>query len=93
MKTVCEVTPANCYTARCFALFIYFCSSPDPATVNCTVSIRHQYSSGSTMATTLRLRSALRLPWYVVLLVATYCLLHLGLVVEHPCATQGSNPD
>ena len=47
----------------------------------------------STMATTLRLRSALRLPWYVVLLVATYCLLHLGLVVEHPCATQGSNPD
>ena len=43
--------------------------------------------------TSLRLRSALRLPWYVVLLVATYCLLHLGLAVEHPCATQGSTPD
>ena len=35
---------------------------------------------------TPRLRSALRLPWYVVLLVGTYCLLHLGLAVEHPCA-------
>ena len=36
-----------------------------------------------------RLRSALRLPWYVVLLVATYCLLQLGLAVEHPCAILG----
>ena len=36
---------------------------------------------------TPRLRSALRLPWYIVLLVATYCLLHLGLAVEHPCAS------
>ena len=36
-----------------------------------------------------RLRSALRLPWYVVLFVATYCLLQLGLAVEHPCAVLG----
>ena len=31
----------------------------------------------------------LRLPWYVVLGLSVYCLLHMGLAVEHPCAVLG----